>query len=634
MFRMRIFYRVFLALSVFLSFLILTGCNGGSSTSSTSSTSSSTSVSGVNYTLPNGLTILSNGAQISTSNSSLLAVPGKTGLSRLFVNGGTSTTNLGLVAVVRDGQEQTPNQNSNLKVTLTNANVSTGATDQTDVKVDAANAPEGNYYVDIIASNYPNSPVVATISVSVSNFNTVKASYLQLDAAGSLSAITASGYASSNIIIFAFANLSSSAVNPSYLSAMQTAINYESSGTINLLSIGGQYATPSVINTATASNIINIVSNEITAYNAQLTNGRITGVDLDLENSIDAATITALAQGFKAKGLLVSTAPQVYSTGGSGSNVVPTSPTNLALTSGGANNQYAAAIAAGDVDYIMVQTYNTGGWTVGGYAENQVQFFESVAQALNYTVESNCTGAVNLCIPSGTKIVIGEVSNGGASGTLNNIYASTGSTSYNQSNILSQLSSQITAMESDTTNYGNIYGVMQWSLNNDYLPSGWNDNYATAGGFSSTIFGATPLPPLPYFILQITNSAPNQANPNAYGSATLVVNGQYWVFGNQWNQPITPLLYQQWGTKPSSQNPATPGVIDSNNLDNLFSAGQPSFTASQILINGYPSNSTNIYSPNAQFPCPAGTNYVFKAGHSYNVQVNAVYQSCAISMVN
>ena len=174
--------------------------------------------------------------------------------------------------------------------------------------------------------------------------------------------------------------------------------------------------------------IINNVSGQIAAYNAKLIGGKISGVDLDLEGSIDAATITALAQAFNAKGL-VAAAPQVINLS-AGSNVEPANPTNLGLSSGGNNNQYGPAIAAGYVDYILAQTYNSGGWTVGGVEENNVNFFATISQALNNSVKSSCTGVTTLCIPQNVQIAIGEPSNAGASGTLNNIFGSTGTTYY------------------------------------------------------------------------------------------------------------------------------------------------------------------------------------------------------------
>ncbi len=392
-------------------------------------------------------------------------------------------------------------------------------------------------------------------------------------------------------------------------------------------------------------NVIYNITSQIDSYNHQLVGGKISGVDLDLEGAFTPETIQQLARGFKAKGLIVSVAPQVYTTG-EPQDVDVANPFNLVLTAGYPGNSnlntYGPAIAEGSVDYILAQTYNTGSWKVGGYTEGQIEFFTSIATALNNSVKDDCSANLSptsqLCIPKQTHIVIGEVSNAGASGNVNNIFGSNGTTSYSQANVLSQLKTQI---DNVITNQNNISGVMQWSLNNDYMPNGWSDNYAKSGAFSGTIFNAQLPPAIPYFILQVTNTGPDVAGPSAYASATLVVNGEYWVFGKNasWVSagmvPIAPNNFQQWGTLPSSQNPATPDVIDSNNLDYIFSNGNTSFKTSQIIINGYPSYDSDINNPTGgQWVCNAGENYVFEAGHSYNVMVNPVYHSCDIKQIN
>lgn len=94
--------------------------------------------------------------------------------------------------------------------------------------------------------------------------------------------------------------------------------------------------------------------------------------------------------------------------------------------------------------YLLAQTYNTGSWTVGGFSESEVGFFSTIAQALDNTVQSSCSSTANLCIPSGTQIAIGEVSNAGSAGTIYNVFGSNGSTYYNQSSISGQLNNQIT----------------------------------------------------------------------------------------------------------------------------------------------------------------------------------------------
>lgn len=622
--------------------LSLAACDGGNDSTNPQSPLGATR--GTSYVLPNNTVLLPDGAKVTLNGNYLLVRAGKVTSTSLTVVGGKKEKNLGLIARVYSVTHNGRYVPTNLvSVSLANPYVETGSQtpSTTQIFVDATNAPVGNYLIKIVPDTINGSRALEAefsidMPVTVDDSHMIKASYLQMDSTGSLSAITKAGYNASNMMVFAFADINSGSMNTNYLNVMQTAINNEAPGAINLLSIGGQYAVPSSINSTTVNSIINNVSRQIAAYNAQLSGGKISGVDLDLENGIDEATITALAKGFKDKGFTVSVAPQVINLNG-GSDVDPANPINLGLSSGGNSNQYGPAISSGYVDYILAQTYNSGGWTVGGYQENQPQFFSAIAQALNNAVRTDCAKSTVLCIPRNTQIVIGEPSNAGASGTLNNIFSSNGGISYQQSEVLSQLSAQVP----QALNYSNINGVMQWSLNNDYMPNGWSDNYATPGAFSTQIFGAPAPPALPYFILQVTNSGPDVAGPFAYSSATLVVNGQYWIFGTaaSWESsgmvPIAPgNKYQQWGTLTSSLNPATPGVVDSMNLDTMFADGSSSFTTSQIIINGYPSYNSTILSPAGQWSCPLGTNYTFKAGHSYNLMVNAAYRSCDITMIN
>lgn len=638
--------------------LALNACNsGGTSTSTITPT-----IINSTYTLPDGVTVLPNGAQVSVLNPALLVMPGKTGVTKLHVKGGSSTNTLTLSSEITD-RHALISSDSGLMVNFDHDTVSTGLTLSTSkITINAANAVPGDYRINIIADNISgknnanmianklnsvsrstnsasshaatdDSATVASIDVSVTSTNMVKATYLDVTDTSTLGFITSSGYAASNIILFAFADVTTSQINQDFVPIMQTAItDNDSASTIYFLSLGGALnADSSTFNTTTAPTIINNVVAQINAYNEQLVGGQITGVDLDMENSITESTITMLAMGFKESGLLVSTAPQVVPL--TGTSVDPDNPTNLGLSSGGYNNQYGEALANNYVDYVLAQTYNTGGWTVGGFSESNVEFFTTISHALDNTVQSSCSNAPNLCITQGTLIAIGEVSNGGSAGTLYNIFGSNGSTFYDQAAILGQLESQIDPVLS---NYTNIDGIMQWSYNGDYSPTSWGDNYATPGAFTSTIFGAESVPPIPQFILQVTNTA-TTSGACPYGSATLVVNGQYLVYGMSTNYPISPSYlttnnYQQWGTSTSSSN-SSGTVAYSSNFNSLFSNGATSFTATQVIINAYPSSTTSLGTPSAQYNCSVGANYVFYSGYKYNVMVNPVYQSCAISQV-
>lgn len=593
--------------------------------------SSDSSQALVSYTEPSGKTVLPSQTTVSTTAKTLFIDQGKGVSTAIIAEGSDQEEHLSLQAdvykVTTDGLVATNEISTNFKV----SSISTkGEIKKTTVLIDAANAASGDYLLQVKASSAYSggNNILATIPVSVKDGNPLKASYLQLDAIGSLSSITSSGYATSNIMIFAFADISSKSSNASYLSAMQTAINNASSGTINFLSIGGQTATTGTINAQSVTSILSNVDAQIKAYNSALSNGKISGVDLDLENGIDADTIYALAKGFHDLGYAVSVAPQVYVAQGS-SAINSSSPTNLVLTSGAVGsdyNQYGKAISSGYVDYILAQTYNTGGFTIDGYSENSPTFFQKAALALNNVVSKDCTSSVALCIPEHANILIGQVSNAGASGTVNNVFGSNGTSSYDQSAILNTLLSYVNTALASEAGYSYIDGIMQWSLNNDYMPSGWGDSYATSGAFSTILFGASPAPSIPYFTIQVSNTLGAASGSHPYASATLVVNDAYYVFGTTANTPIAPANSVTYGTKTSAN--ANPNVVAySSNLDTFFSGGATSFNA-KVLLNTYTSQS-NLYSPTTQLVC--ANNQKFESGKSYNVMINPDAGVCQIT---
>ncbi|GEM_PF-829446 len=579
--------------------------------------------------LPDGTAVLPDGTGIRVSSQTLTVDTNRDGLVMVTVNGPTSLDRLGIQAQSTRNSHALPRERSGgaLETSLSSPAPNVGR-----LVINAMGTDQGTFTTNLIATSLPGFPIVGSVKTSVSNKSMTTVSYVQLDATGSLSAITGEGVKASNVIIFCFADPASSAANTGYLSSMKIIINQEAPGTINMLSIGGEKASA----ISDPSSAVSNVSAQIESYNRNLTNGTINGVDLDLENGIPAATITALAKGFKEKGLLVSVAPQVYT--GNGANVDSSNPTNLVLTSGGAlaaQSTYTPAIASGYVDYIFVQTYNTGGWTIDSLPENTVGFFKAAAKALNNCVKSDCsayTGSTaSACIPVGTYVVIGEPANAGASGTLNNIFASDGSASYSQSTILNSLKTSIDEVIADPAIYPYYDGVMMWSLNNDYTPTGWGDLYAAAGGFSSTIYQAGSPSPSTHFILQISNTNSSTSGTYPCASASLVINGVTYVFGGSNDMPLAPNVHQMWGTLASSQS--TPNVINSSSLDTIFS-NAASFTTSSILLNAYKSGTTNLYSPDRQTSCSKGVNYKFEAGHSYNIMLNPVTGDSDITQVN
>jgi hypothetical protein len=303
--------------------------------------------------------------------------------------------------------------------------------------------------------------------------------YVQIGATASLAAITEAGVRALDIVVLAFADFKSPDIDPILLKAIQQVMDKEKAGTMNLLSIGGA----TVDKIPDPEQAVKNICAQISKYNTELKKGKISGVDLDLEGGITKDVITSLAKGFKEAGLTVSAAPQVYT---SGQDISPDYPENLVLTSGGSANTYADAIEKGYVDYLFVQTYNSDGFKVGGYGENQVEFFMSIANALNNYAEK--LGR----IPKTTKIIIGEPANQGAGGecTIFNPDKKPPVVEYDHKAILIKLHESVCAVKRNLDVFPRINGVMMWSSNNDYMPDAWKDIYAIKGGFSEYIFDA------------------------------------------------------------------------------------------------------------------------------------------------
>lgn len=306
---------------------------------------------------------------------------------------------------------------------------------------------------------------------SLNDSSLQKVGYIQVGATASLKAIPKEGIEVLDIVVLAFADFNKT--DTEFLEPIQEVMKKEKSETLNLLGIGGA----TVDRVPDPKLAVKNICAQIDKYNDQLEEGKISGVDLDLESGIPEDTINSLAKGFKEAGLIVSAAPQVYT--GDGKNIKPGDPKNLVLTSGGPVNTYAKAIEKGYIDYLFVQIYNSGSFTVGGCQENEDIFFVTIAIALdNYAKKLGR-------IPKTTKIMIGEPANQGAGGeyTIFNPDAKKPVVEYNHEAILTRLQCMIYGMQ-----HLRIDGIMMWSLNNDYMPKAWGDTYALEGGFSEYIF--------------------------------------------------------------------------------------------------------------------------------------------------
>lgn len=592
-----------LAISVVLS-AMLVACGGGNDQSSSTTSQSPTHA----FVNPTKAVALDGSGYISTPDNKLHLAQGKS--SSVMVHAlGTGQSDYLKSLQCRD-------QTCTDLVTISMHDSKTAKVHVTIPK----NLPSGSHEIKLYAGGAPNASVVSLISVHVGPNQKIQASYIDMTAASSAAAVPAVGYAATNLLIFAFVDTTQSTADPAYLKVIQNAISNQTVNTVNLLSIGGQNGNSANI-VGKEQAVVNNVISQIKDYNSKLTGGAIAGVDLDLEgDNFTEDSIVALAQGFKNAGYVVSMAPQAY-VSTPGANVDSGNPSsNLVLTPSGSQNTYGKAVAMGLANYLMVQTYNTNNWTVDGYNESNVEFFSAIAKALNNSVKDSCpTTATGLCIAKGTQIAIGEPANAGAGGFT--IFWPTFTTpgtrppQYDQATILNNLKTQIDTVATD--NYANIHGVMMWALGNDYAPDLYQDAYAQAGAFSTTIFGAPAVPPrklTPPVTIEIQNTGTSKSD-----GLVLQVNGLGYTFAGANGAPLTPGQSYVWGTSGSA---GTQGAVDSWNLDHLFA------NTTNVLAN------IAIWDPSTNWatPCATGpTSITLSANNYYHVMVNLDYKSCAVT---
>lgn len=461
-----------------------------------------------------------------------------------------------------------------------------------------------------------------------------KAAYVDAFALGALAQITASGWNSPDILVVAFADPTTSSTNATIASALSTAASNRSasaSGHLTLLSIGGATIVPSQWPQSPSTLAANMTA-QINSYNASLSgNNQVAGVDLDLENGFTSASVNAIAQAMRAqtlangKALLVSIAPQVV--GVTGVDVDATNPTNLGFSAGGINNNFGLALKNGFVDYVLTQTYNTGptgirlnnvttaSGVVNGLDESKLQFVQGIAQALNNVVQTSCASATTLCIPSTSKVFVGEVVNQGAGGTytiFNPSAPQAPPVQYDQTSILNTVVSELTYMYStNPTLYSHIAGVSVWQLGNDYAPRLYGDNFASTGLFSTKIFGAAAPPAGPNILLQMSN---NSSSTSAI--ITLITSGGlYYPFPS-----INPSSNTSWCTQAASGG----SCPDSSILDIIG--------ASTVTVQITPSSGVAWLCP-AGGGVGAGGTITLNSGFHYNLQVNNDFKSCAFGTI-
>jgi Glycosyl hydrolases family 18 len=422
----------------------------------------------------------------------------------------------------------------------------------------------------------------------------LRVAYIDATASGGLASIPATGYSTPDILIYAFvstAGLASQTLDTYLINAIKAGASLQGPGKKTFISIGGEYGAS--ISFANVNSIVSNVSAGITALNATLPKAnQVVGVDLDLESSQDAATITALAAGFKqtlGKTFLVSVAPQPVSISGPGGSIDPSNPTNLGLSSTGFSNQYGQAIASGNVDYIFAQAYNTPNFTIGGCNETQLCFIGQLATAFNNAQKASCSGSSGtpLCIPSNTQYAIGLPSSRAGVGINSASIWQPESGAYDYSSQLSALATTINAAL-PILQKNNNNGIMVWSQDTDYDPAiGYGDQYACVGGFNSAIFGSTlamncpqPTPPpgaVSPFTLTIVNNTPN------YIGIGMQDQTYYYRFAGAGDIAVPPNSTVTSGTTTSNQKSISTALntLMANGADNIMRVTYNKFTQGQ-----------------------------------------------------
>lgn len=356
----------------------------------------------------------------------------------------------------------------------------------------------------VISSSLANQTVTVTNTQSASH---MVVGYIDGTAPGAFATIPCSAFANYDMLIIGFSSCNASNVScaadadSSLLSMFQTVSSCAKSGAILSLSVGGENGSSSFNTAANMSTLAQSLINDINWLNSQITTStKITGIDLDIEVSGSGVNITPLAQALHNAGITVSIAPMAsanYTGAPNPSNpaiVNASQPNNFVLTGGGVTNDYAPAVAAGYVNYINLQAYNSGPGSIeiNGTHQGMPSFHQYAAQTLDSLVSGNC-GTLNnttsyyangyqVCIPTGTKILIGTVANSIAGGTYT-MWESEVKTSAGNLAILQSFNSSVQA----ATQYSSYGGVMVWSLGNDYDPTAWSDTWDPVGAFTNNI---------------------------------------------------------------------------------------------------------------------------------------------------
>ncbi len=471
--------------------------------------------------------------------------------------------------------------------------------------------------------------------------------YVQLDGEHGVNEKTLpkEGIACCSHIVLAFASVGPNASGRSYNNETTYLANNAPAETKFFLSVGGATADSSYFTKENVPIIVESVSSQAAGF---------TGIDLDLENDIDAEVIQGFIEGFKKKGFEVSIAPQLVSYDGNA--IDPSNPgVNLGMANSLNAKQFNDAIrncAPGcKPDYIFLQCYNTPVPVLidgkqDNNAEQNPKILTSMYNALNTLLDTEYDEKTAPCamgkLPN-VKVAIGFPCNGGA-GNANTIYkpnmnainipvvikdGNVTSPSYNQSEVLTELYDQVSSFQWDK----NVQGIMTWSLNNDYMPKWYQDNFAVRGLFCQTMFGATAVTKeadVPYMTLSISfGTTPDIAAEGGGIIVTLITKQPLTLSGNL--NPFTTTQYNVFGYPLPDNKGVRPlsmtdepakfcSITPIANGDVIITKDTPSITESGTL------DEIACDTSDLQFDCTVMVSY-YKKGQDLNTPADQLIQS-------
>jgi len=324
-------------------------------------------------------------------------------------------------------------ENMTLMVVLSNAD---GATQSAPVKIGVGGEdPHAYKKTNVNSGKWPENAMVG---------------YIDLASAGAVALITPKQLTEYSVVVFGFAD-DDGKIGTDQLNQIKKMITMEKSGTINLLSIGGEHAHNIKINGDTVENLYYAVKE-----------AGVDGVDFDVENITDAPGLVTLADMLRdkfGKDYFITAAPQL-----AGSSDNP----GLYVAAAGVEWDFTTGV----YDAIFVQAYNSGVALTypnpldGGKLVNESD--PDIVAAAYDSLEKK--GKVN----KNTKLLIGIPANAGAGTVHGNVWNfRKDKTGWDEA--VDQISKSLKAIyENEKGIDGKQFGgMMVWSLGNDAMPDGY-----------------------------------------------------------------------------------------------------------------------------------------------------------------